>query len=383
MKKRVVSLMLVLSMALSLGACGKKDEVAEELPVEEDTATEEDQEAVEVVDESLAFFDQVSEDGRVRSYLTGEWVDAKYGRQRPVAVMIENTKAALPQYGIGNAGVIYECVVEGGITRMMAIFDDYTGLDQIGNVRSSRPYYVMYASEYDAIYMHAGGNPAAFELIDGGLVENLNALKLEGKKGSAATYRTGTSEHTLYTNSQGIDIGLEKMGYDMSLPSNYEPHFKFAANGNSLENGTDCQALQLYYYTNKPYWIYNEDDGLYYRYEFNQKQVDAISGKQLTAKNIILQNVDWFTYAGSQYLGYYLSNNTGTGKYITNGKMIDIVWSKDGDSSVTHYYDANTSEEIQLNVGTTWIQACQGAGEGNYTGDNQFYANKSDFSKAK
>ena len=60
--------------------------------------------------------------------LNGEWVDEKYGRQRPVAVMIENTKACLPQYGIGNAGVIYECVVEGGITRMMAIFDDYTGL---------------------------------------------------------------------------------------------------------------------------------------------------------------------------------------------------------------------------------------------------------------
>lgn len=376
MKKQLVSAMLVLSMAISLIGCGKKD-------AEEDVAeisTIEPEEEVEAVDDSVAFWDQTSEDGRVRSYLTGDWVDAKYGRQRPVAVMIENTKACLPQYGIGNAGVIYECVVEGGITRMMAIFDDYSGLDQIGNIRSSRPYYVYFASEYDAIYMHAGGNPAAFELIDDkNLVDNLNALTLEGKKGSSASYRTGKSEHTLYTNSDGIDIGIKKLGYDTTLPSNYEPHFKFAEDGNTLESGKDCQAIQLYYYTNKPYWIYNEDDGLYYRYEFNQKQVDAVSGQQLTAKNIIIQNVDWWTYEGSQYLGYLLSYNTGTGKFISNGKMIDIVWSKDGDTDVTHYYDLNTGEEIQLNVGTTWIQACQKE----YTDETVYYENKSDFSKAK
>lgn len=376
MKKQLVSAMLVLSMAISLIGCGKKD-------AEEDVAeisTIEPEEEVEAVDDSVAFWDQTSEDGRVRSYLTGDWVDANYGRQRPVAVMIENTKACLPQYGIGNAGVIYECVVEGGITRMMAIFDDYSGLDQIGNIRSSRPYYVYFASEYDAIYMHAGGNPAAFELIDDkNLVDNLNALTLEGKKGSSASYRTGKSEHTLYTNSDGIDIGIKKLGYDTTLPSNYEPHFKFAEDGNTLESGKDCQAIQLYYYTNKPYWIYNEEDGLYYRYEFNQKQVDAVSGQQLTAKNIIIQNVDWWTYEGSQYLGYLLSYNTGTGKFISNGKMIDIVWSKDGDTDVTHYYDLNTGEEIQLNVGTTWIQACQKE----YTDETVYYENKSDFSKAK
>lgn len=376
MKRKLLSAMLVLTMTLSFVSCGKKDEAP---LAEDDAAVVTEQEEVEVLDDSAAFWDQVAEDGRVRSYLSGEWVDPKYGRQRPVAVMIENTKACLPQYGIGNAKVIYECVVEGGITRMMAIFDDYTGLEQIGNVRSSRPYYVYFASEYDAVYMHAGGNPAAFELIDGGLVENLNALKLEGKKGSAATFRTGKTEHTLYTNSEGIDIGLEKMGYDMSLPANYEPHFKFAEKGNALENGTDCQAVQMYYYTNKPYWIYNEDDGLYYRYEFNQKQVDATTGKQLTAKNIIIEDVAWWIYQGSEYLGYVLSYNTGTGKYISNGKMIDIVWSKDGDSDITHYYDLATGEEIQLNIGTTWIQACQH----DYSDENVYYADKNDFSKAK
>ncbi|MCR5581931.1 MAG: DUF3048 domain-containing protein [Pseudobutyrivibrio sp.] len=375
MKKQLVASMLALTMCASLIACGKEEE---EAPADT-SATNTTEEVVEAVDDSAAFWEQVSEDGQVRSYLTGDWVDKEYGRQRPVAVMIENTKACLPQYGIGNAGVIYECVVEGGITRMMAIFDDYSGLDQIGNIRSSRPYYVYFASEYDAIYMHAGGNPAAFELIDDkNLVDNLNCLQLEGKKGSATAFRTGSGEHTLYTNSDGIDKGIEKMGYDTALPSDYEPHFKFAAKGNDLANGEDCQAIQLYYYTNKPYWIYNEEDGLYYRYEFNQAQKDAATGEQLTAKNIIIEDVEWWTYEGSQYLGYLLSYNTGTGKYISNGKMIDIVWSKDEDTDITHYYDLESGEEIELNVGTTWIQACQRE----YTDETEYYADKSDFSKA-
>lgn len=370
MKKKVLSVLLVLSLSVTLfAACGKKDEV-------EETATSEPVE-IEIVDDGAAFWDEVSTDGRIRSYLTGDFTNPDYARQRPVAIMIENTKACLPQHGIANAGIIYECVVEGGITRMMAIFDDYSGLDQIGNVRSSRPYYVYFASEYDAIYAHAGGNPAAFELIDNGLVENLDVNALDGKtKGKNVGYRTGSNEHTLYTYSDGLDMGIEKKGYDMTLPANYEPHFKFSEAGNQLSDGDDCEVVQLYYFYNSPYWEYNSEDGLYYRYQFGEKQIDANGNAQLTAKNIIIEDVDWWTYEGSQYLGYWLPNNTGTGKFISNGKVVDITWSKAGDSDITHYYYLN-GEEIELNVGVTWVQACQK----DYTDQNKFHASKSEFKK--
>ena len=90
MKKQLVSALLVLTMCTSLIACGK-DEADD--TAAEDVTSNTSQEVVEPVDDSAAFWEQVSEDGKVRSYLTGDWVDAEYGRQRPVAVMIENTKA--------------------------------------------------------------------------------------------------------------------------------------------------------------------------------------------------------------------------------------------------------------------------------------------------
>jgi len=94
--------------------------------------------------------------GQMQSYLTGEWKDVSVSQRRPMAVMIPNNKAAMPQYGITKASVIYEAPVEGRITRLMAFFEDYDDLDHVGPVRSSRDYYVYEAMGFDAIYCNWG-----------------------------------------------------------------------------------------------------------------------------------------------------------------------------------------------------------------------------------
>ena len=91
-----------------------------------------------------------SSSGMVQSYLTGKQVPASYGRKRPLAIMLENTPDALPQFGIENADVVYEAMVEGSITRLMGIFENYQDVDRIGTVRSCRPYYVYFAREFNA-----------------------------------------------------------------------------------------------------------------------------------------------------------------------------------------------------------------------------------------
>ena len=93
---------------------------------------------------------------QVKSYLTGENVPESIGRRRPVAVMMGNNSSGAPQSGIGHAGVVYEAPVEGNITRLMGILEDYDSLERIGSVRSCRDYYLFYANEFNAIYAHYG-----------------------------------------------------------------------------------------------------------------------------------------------------------------------------------------------------------------------------------
>lgn len=110
--------------------------------------------------------------------------------------MISNIKDALPQYGTKAADVIYECPVEGGITRMMAIYQDYSGLERIGSVRSCRLYFPKIANEFEAIYVHFGQSDFALPYLDGGKIDNLNGIKSEG---STVFYRTDVrSRHTMH-----------------------------------------------------------------------------------------------------------------------------------------------------------------------------------------
>ena len=97
---------------------------------------------------------RVEKDGMIRSYLTGEMVPVSQGNRRPLAIMMSNDKAALPQYGINRAGVVYEVPVEATMNRYLAIMEDYDDLSRIGSVRSCRTYYVYFAREFDAIYAH-------------------------------------------------------------------------------------------------------------------------------------------------------------------------------------------------------------------------------------
>ena len=113
--------------------------------------------------------------------LTGEPMDEELAAKRPIAIMVNNIKAALPQSGISEADIVYECNAEGGITRLMCIFQNPTG-GRIGSVRSVRHYYASFASEYDAIFCCVGGSNAGIEKLDELGMDYLNGLKGVGYK---------------------------------------------------------------------------------------------------------------------------------------------------------------------------------------------------------
>ena len=119
-----------------------------------------------------------SHEGMVRSRLTNEWVDPSVASTRPIAVMIPNSKTA-SQYGLSRADILYECNVEASMTRLMAIFDDWSNFEKLGNIRSCRDYFAYWAFEWDAVIVHYGGPFYMDEIMGATTPSTLTALIME------------------------------------------------------------------------------------------------------------------------------------------------------------------------------------------------------------
>lgn len=372
MKKKIVSILLSVAMvsSLMLGAtgCGKKEEpevtTTEEIKTEEVTTEEE----------------EVAPEGMARSFLTGEWVDEKIANQRPVAFMIENTTMSVPSYNSSNADIYYEAPEEGGITRIMALYNDVSGLGTIGNIRSTRPYFVYAAIAFDAILAHCGGSVETYrQLLDTGMIDNLDE-----RIGAGGFYRedSRSAPHNLYADSDKIQSAITDKGYRTTYSDEFEGYFKF--NKNEKEeiqlDGEDCAVVTVFQPDNKPWFVYNEEEGLYYRYEFGKEQMDAETDTQLAVKNVIIQECTVEAYYDEQNHDRVNVGITGSGKgkYITNGKAIDVTWKCDGPGWITHYYDKN-GDEIVLNQGKTWINVM----DVNSSSSNMIYSTVEDYEASK
>ena len=294
---------------------------------------------------------------QVRSYLTGKWVDKSIGERRPIAVMLNNIEEAQPMSGSSYADVIYECVVEGSLTRMMGLFENYDNLDKIGSVRSCRNYFVYYALEFDAIYCHYGQSAYAMPLLNEPFVDNLSGL---GSEGDIVFYRTNdrVAPHNAYASAKGIKKGIETKGYDTNYSEDYKGKFTFARDGETIipdsEDSYAAQRVEPGYLINKPWFEYNSEDGKYYRFEYDEKQIDAENNEQLAVDNIILQYSSWEQVDDKGYLGFDCHSG-GKMTYITHGMARNGTWIRfDGDQGATRYFDSE-GREIVMNQGKTWV----------------------------
>lgn len=375
MKKLAVLLMAGLMCATLLSGCGKEDDTVETVAINELESTPETEASAETESETEAVDDDLPpEEGMVRSTLTNEWISGDLEDQRPIAVMIPNENACLPQYGISEADILYECNVEANMTRLMAVFKDWKDLEKIGNIRSCRDYYVYWAKEWDAIYCHIGGPFYILNILNDPTTDNITEAVLASdpseKKGlyADAFFRTTDREapHNAYTSGEGIQKAIDALNYSETYTENYQgDHFKFAPSSspNTLEqysDAIDATKIDLAnaYTVTKTYFEYNEEDGLYYRFQGMQsgdeKHIDGANNQQLAFKNILIQFTYYETRDAKGYLSFQCHDNTQDGWYFTNGKGIHVTWEKTADYSPTRYFDDN-GNEIELNTGKTNI----------------------------
>lgn len=337
---------MVLAAVLSLTSC-KNNEKAEQdaiIPLEESTRMPEPSPSpsVKPVDKHK---------GEVRSWLTGQWVKKKTAKQRPYAIMLNNIKAANPQCGTSQADIMYEAVVEGGITRMMGIYQDFNS-GRIGSTRSARHYFVSFADEYDAIYVHFGQTKYATAKIKELGINNLSGLS---SIGDTVFYRDSSikAPHNAFASYKGIKKGTKALGYRTKLRDKVNK-FSFY-NKNTMIEGRDAHKITLGYssYTS-PYFMYDKKKAQYCRYQFGDKHIDKATGKQLCYKNIIIQIVDEWDIDRKGYQTMDITNTSGKGYYITNGKAEKITWVKNENKKQRVYYGSD-GKELKLNVGKTFI----------------------------
>lgn len=362
MKKKIVTFLLAaMGGCLLYSGCGKKEEEPKkpEPEVTADITTPDEDTKVETEsdEETKAEPEEDQHEGEAPSLLTGEWVDEELAGRRPVSCMIGNTESALPQYGIGSAEIIYEAPVEGGLTRLMGIFGDYEKLEKLGSVRSSRLYYAYESMAYDAIYLHYGQASYAEGFLKSGQIDDLNGLDYNVDK--AVIYRDTSlkAPHNAYATGQGLAAGIELKQYRTTYEKDYKGTYQFAKDGKKVKlNGDSCEdagVVQPGYQSNHPYFEYNPEDGLYYRYQYGSSQVDGNDGKQLSVKNVLLQSAPVHVLDDKGYLEVGTTGE-GSGWYVTNGKAEPVTWKRADNFSPVHYYDG-TGKEITLNQGKTWI----------------------------
>ena len=139
-----------------------------------------------------------------------EEIKTYFGTERPIAVMIDNVGSARPQAGLNDAYMVYEIIVEGQQTRMMALFKN-KDLDKIGPIRSSRHYFLDYALENDAIYVHYGWSPKAKSDISTLSVNNINGIYESAS--SFWRVKDKTSPHNVVTSTKKILEIAKRKGY--------------------------------------------------------------------------------------------------------------------------------------------------------------------------
>jgi hypothetical protein len=269
--------------------------------------------------------------------------------ERPYyAVMIDNSADARPPSGLQAAGVVYEAPVEAGITRFMAVFAADAAFEKVGPVRSARPYFIDWASEYDAVYVHVGGSPEAMERLRASdEVVDLNEF-FHGAEFWRASDRV--APHNAYTGSTLLaDFGERAVAFNRDFTRwNFKSDMAESERpvGGSLRIGARTAA----YESN---WEYDAAANAYAHALGARGHVDAESGQRLHARNVLVQfaEVEVIDSVGRRRVE---TGGGGDAIMALDGFVYRGTWRKDETLSRTMFYDAS-GNPIRLNRGLTWV----------------------------
>ncbi len=286
------------------------------------------------------------DDGLEARWLDGIKVELNQARLLPRAVMIENHVQARPLAGVSQASLVFEAPVEGGITRLMAVFDASTTVAEIGPVRSARPYYVEWARSLDAVYAHVGGSPEALNRI-GGLIGFRN---LDEMAGEAYFWRSKyrLAPHNVFTSGDKLSQATADKNWQVGK---FEPWI-FMDQDEDFVPGEVREIVVPFDGSYKVKWVYDEESNSYARYVAGTRNKDK-DGSKINAKNVLVISTEQRTL---DEVGRLFIRTTGQGKgwYFSGADVKEIVWNRQAGS----FYTIKTPDgrDVGFLRGNTWIE---------------------------
>lgn len=350
--KNAKTLALALAVTLLMAGCGQTTPVS--------SAPEAPASSASVSSQS-----QNEENPKNMDLLTGlgTLTDGAVGK-RPVAVMVNNLVDSLPQYGVSDADVIFEIPVEDNITRLMAMYGDYTKVPKICSLRSCRYYYPILAVGFDAFYVHWGQDPGMAQQV-------LNTLDIDDLNGTENTYglygrdqarlNSGMSlEHTGYFDGTGLAAALKQNGVRTDLKSEKTgAAFSFQSGTNLIKpDGNACTKMNVQFGQGDYFstFTYDSKTGTYLKQHNGKPHVDGVTGAQLSFTNVIVLETDisQMDSTGHKSVNWKGGKGTYKGYYLSDGMVQSITWEKTGEYDYLKFYD-NSGKELKINRGKTYI----------------------------
>ena len=304
--------------------------------------------------------------------LTGEAKGSDYVAVRPVAIMINNIAQARPQRGINDADVLYEIMVEGGITRFMGLFNNYEALGDVGPVRSARDQFFRLVMPFQPLYVHIGRSGITQQYIDDVEYGDLN---LDGNGFDDLIYRDqgrlnqGYSyEHTAFTTGERLKSYVDWKDVDMSRDLS-SPIFDFVDYREPARSLSGEDALSVGIVHSNSYRTYFDWDAAAGKYLMSQysyaardilPSTDANNGTQLSFDNVIVLFTDFDVYPDPGGSGYDLQKVDytfgGVGYYFNGGKAEPIRWKKGSPLEALYLVDTEGNEtSVKVNPGKTYL----------------------------
>lgn len=305
----------------------------------------------------------------IQNPLTGEsgYNKAAYGK-RPISVVVDNASGARPQYNMSAADIVVEGEVEGGETRMLWFFADFTNLpDQIGPTRSARPSFVEFSQFYDSIYIHHGGSHSKGNYVGGyEVIKNNNVDDIDAMSFGSCFRRTKdkVSPHNSALIGDSVAAAIDKKNYRTDINENSFTVMNFNESTQPVSD-IPCSSVQVKISsrTRTVSLAYNSEKKVYTNQSDYKAPVEFANVIVLFANSTYIDKENYQNSGKTEtYLNY--SFTSGSGKLISCGTVVDFDWSVTGGRIL--FKDKN-GNELKFNPGKSWIALASSNHDGKAT----------------